>query len=140
MVENCGTGISVQMYSIGTIIRYNDVLNNDGGIAVMAIDYSWEHSTPLDTEVHYNNIVGNINYGVKSGLWGSNTGEVPAEEVDATNNWWGHASGPSGPSGRTNPDDVIIGKGDAVSDNVDWDPWLRRPVWTNPAGKDLPPS
>ncbi len=61
-------------------------------------------------------------------------------EIDATNNWWGHASGPSGPGGRTNPNDVVIGKGDAVSENVGWNPWLRRPVWTNPAGKDLPPS
>jgi len=140
LVEDNESGIVPQMYSIGTIIRYNDMLNNDEGIAVMAIDYSWEHSTPSGTEIHYNNIVGNVNYGVKSGLWGSNTGEVPAEEVDATNNWWGHASGPSGPDGRTNPDDVIIGKGDAVSDNVEWDPWLRMSVWTNPAGKDLPPG
>ena len=140
LVEDNESGIVPQMNSIGTIIRYNDVLNNDEGIAVMAIDYSWEHSTPSGTEIHYNNIVGNVNYGVKSGLWGSNTGEVPAEEVNATYNWWGHASGPSGPGGRTNPDDVVIGKGDAVSDNIDWDPWLRRPVWTNPAGKDLPPG
>jgi len=141
LVEGNESGIVPQMNSIGTIIRYNDVLNNDEGIAVMAIDYSWpEHSTPSGTEIHSNNIVGNVNYGVKSGLWGSNTGEVLAEEVDATKNWWGHASGPSGEHGRVNPDGKVVGKGDSVSDNVDWDPWLRRPVWTNPAGKDLPPD
>jgi len=140
LVENCDAGISVQGNSIGTIIRHNDVLNNDVGIESMAYDISWDHSTPSGTEVRYNNIVGNTDYGVRSVIYWHDTGEVPAEEVDATNNWWGHASGPSGPDGRTNPDDVVIGKGDAVSDNVDWNPWLRRPVWTNPAGKDLPPS
>ncbi len=128
LVEDNESGIVPQMYSMGTIIRYNDVLNNDEGIAVMAIDYSWEHSTPSGTEIHSNNIVGNINYGVKSGLWGSHTGNVLAEEVNATNNWWGHASGPGGEFGRTNPAGKIIGKGDAVSENVEWDPWLRKPV------------
>ena len=120
LAENCGTGISVQMNSTGTIISCNDVLNNDGGIAVMAIDYSWEHSTPSGTEIHCNNIVGNVNYGVKSGLWGSNTGNVPAEQVDATNNWWGDASGPYH---STNPD----GAGDAVSDYVDYSQWAYIP-------------
>jgi len=35
--------------------------------------------------------------------------------IDATNNWWGSASGPSG---------VGTGSGDAVSANVLFDPWL----------------
>ena len=34
--------------------------------------------------------------------------------VDATNNWWGDASGPSGKG---------FGTGDAVSDYVDYSPW-----------------
>ena len=141
LVENCEAGISIQANSIGTIIRYNDVLNNDVGIESMAYDLSWpEHSTPSGTQVHYNNIAGNEDYGVQSVVYWHHTGNVLAEEIDATNNWWGHASGPSGPGGRTNPDDVVIGKGDAVSDNVEWDPWLRMPVRTNPAGKDLPPG
>ncbi len=140
LVENCDAGISVQGNSIGTIIRYNDVLNNDTGIGSLAYDFSYDQSTPSGTQIHYNNIVGNENYGVKSSVWWHHTGNVLAEEVDATYNWWGHASGPSGLDGRVNKAGKVIGKGDAVSANVNWDPWLRMLVWTNPAGKDLPPS
>ena len=118
LVEGNECGISVQGNSIGTSIRYNDVLNNDTGIGSLAYDLSWDHSTPSGTEVHYNNIVGNENYGVASSVWWHDTGDILAEVVDATNNWWGHASGPSGVHGRTNPAGKFIGKGDAVSDTV----------------------
>jgi len=84
----------------------------------------------VNPAVHYNNIWDN-EFGINNQVAGIN--------LDATCNWWGHASGPSGPDGRTNPDGVEVGKGDAVSANVDWDSWLRRPVWTNPAEKPLPP-
>ena len=52
---------------------------------------------------------------MKSGLWGSDSGNIYPEEVDATNNWWGHSSGPDG---------VGPGTGDSVSTNVDYAPWL----------------
>jgi M6 family metalloprotease-like protein len=39
--------------------------------------------------------------------------------VDARGNWWGHVSGPSG---------VASGLGDAVSENVLYDPWLNRSI------------
>jgi hypothetical protein len=60
------------------------------------------------SSVYCNNIVGNgeTDTGVK------NSG---AGTLDAENNWWGHASGPSGAG---------AGSGDAVSTNVDYDPWL----------------
>jgi len=125
-----GSGIYIHELSVGNTIRYNDITGNNNGVFVN----SEKGDLPSGNSITYNNIAGNIHYGVLSTL--------PDTElsINATNNWWGHASGPSGPGGRTNPDDVVIGKGDAVSDNVEWDPWLRRPVWTNPAGKDLPPS
>ncbi|GAJ19007.1 unnamed protein product, partial [marine sediment metagenome] len=90
----------------------------------MAIDYSWEHSAPSGTEVHFNNIVGNID-GVVSGLWvssdgGNVPGTISAEQVDATNNWWGDISGPKHVD--TNPG----GTGNAVSENVEYVPWLTR--------------
>ena len=60
-------------------------------------------------EAHFNNIVGNTDYGVR------NDG---GETVDAIYNWWGDASGPyhliANPGGEGNP----------VSDNVDFEPWL----------------
>jgi len=55
-----------------------------------------------------NNIIDNNNFGVY------NDSTVI---VDATKNWWGDVSGPSG-SGK--------GIGDAVSNSVNYDPWLDR--------------
>ena len=55
---------------------------------------------------HHNNICCNADDGMEN-----QTGTT----VDAENNWWGDASGPGG---------VGPGTGDAVSANVDFDPWL----------------
>jgi hypothetical protein len=97
------------------------VLNNEGGISVYAMDSdTWgggEHSAPSGTEIHLNNIIGNTVYGVKSSKW-YDAGEVLAEEVDATLNWWGDATGPAHES---NPHTTPMG--DSVSDNVVFTPW-----------------
>lgn len=61
--------------------------------------------------INFNNIVGNTGTGVY-GVYNGGTGTL-----DAVNNWWGDASGPTHAG---NPG----GSGDAVSDNVDYDPWL----------------
>jgi len=70
---------------------------------------------------HFNNIAGNDLSGVHN---------AAIEEVDATNNWWGDASGPYNES--TNPD----GKGDGVSDNVDYSPWLNAEITPAAIGLD----
>ncbi|NMA94444.1 MAG: hypothetical protein GX974_00210 [Clostridiales bacterium] len=57
--------------------------------------------------INENQIVGNA--------WG--VFNATAQVVDATNNWWGSSSGPYQP--LLNPQ----GKGDQVSDNVDFTPW-----------------
>ncbi len=62
------------------------------------------------TTVHFNNIYDNTEYGI----WNED-----ATVLDATNNWWGDASGPS---------DEGPGSGDAVSVNVDYCPWLGAPI------------
>ena len=64
-------------------------------------------------EAHFNNIVDNSEGGVVNG------GNVT---VDATRNWWGDASGPFHES--LNPG----GRGDEVSENVDFEPWLEAEV------------
>lgn len=56
-------------------------------------------------------------------------------DVNATNNWWGNESGPYHPT--LNPD----GKGDEVSDYVDYEPWRTRPEnyqehYVSPEGND----
>lgn len=66
-------------------------------------------------EAHFNNIVGN-GYGLWNDL---------SETVDATHNWWGHASGPYHET--LNPD----GMGDEIDDinnDVDFAPWLEAEV------------
>ena len=68
----------------------------------------------IDTErvaIFCNIISGNTNYGVKV-----NTTSV-LQMVNAEDNWWGDASGPYHPTLN------LAGTGDAVSDNVDFDPW-----------------
>jgi len=112
----------------GNIIELNTLRNNPIGIQIWI---SGEGGTPIDwggetatsPEVHYNNIYDNSYGAISTNLEGT----IPMV-MDATLNWWGHASGPSGDGGRKNPAGKVIGKGDAVSENVDWDPWLPQPV------------
>ena len=89
----------------GVAITGNDIHNNIRGI--------WAQNFVVDgLAAHFNNIVGNTEYGVIN--------EDPENDVfDATNNWWGDDSGPSGEG---------PGTGDAVSTNVDYDPWVRSTV------------
>ena len=126
-VHDCHTGVRIESGAADSIIRYNDI--HDNTYAMRCGDEMGDNN-----EAHYNNFVNNI--GVDSGFT-NYAGSVSVhpdatETLDATLNWWGHASGPSGESGRTNPKGKIIGKGDSVSDDVDWDPWLSQPVSHTP--------
>ncbi|MGQ9543438.1 MAG: hypothetical protein ACUVTM_05050 [Candidatus Bathyarchaeia archaeon] len=71
--------------------------------------------TATNVHVNFNNIVGNSGVDV-FGVSNEGTGIL-----DAESNWWGSATGPTHAS---NPG----GTGDAVSDNVDFTPWLGAPV------------
>jgi hypothetical protein len=64
------------------------------------------------SRVGFNNIVGNQLYGIVNNCTGI---------LDARYNWWGNETGPAHPT--LNPD----GKGDSVSNNVDFKPWLVQP-------------
>lgn len=68
---------------------------------------------------HFNNIFANSSWGLVN--------DTDAA-IDATNNWWGHASGPSGPGGRLNKAGKEIGQGDAIFGPADWEPWLPQPI------------
>ena len=131
-IHDCHTGVKLEAVTYWTpydrarnvMIQYNDIYDND-----FAIRCGGEMGS--GNEAHYNNIFGNLG---ASWFWNGETyvGDVSnvhaTETFDATLNWWGHASGPSGDGGRKDSEDVVIGKGDSVSDNVDWDPWLPQPV------------
>ncbi|MCS3924206.1 right-handed parallel beta-helix repeat-containing protein [Methanosalsum natronophilum] len=84
-------------------LRFNDFYNNEYGILVSGGDnYGVKNTT-----AHENNIYGNVNGVVNM----NNNNEI----VNATSNWWGDSSGPSGVG--------LFGTGDFVSENVDFDPY-----------------
>ena len=107
-------GISIKGQDV--TITGNEINNNgDAGINIA------RHV--IDTErvaIHYNNITGNVNYGVKV-----DTASV-TEIVNATHNWWGDRRGPSCAMGEAEGHDQV--KGDRVSPNVRFAPWLREEV------------
>lgn len=115
IANNKGAGISIEGQNIDII--NNSIKGNGFGGSKYNVGV-YIKSGSQNVNVNDNNIESNV-----AGL----TNVAPAE-VDATRNWWGHASGPSGEGGRINPAGIIIGKGDAVSINVNWDPWLPKPV------------
>jgi parallel beta-helix repeat protein len=79
----------------------NDVENWEYGFEL----YEYPGNTLVSADINYNNIVGNT-YGIYN--WLNTT-------YDATCNWWGDVSGPSGNGSGT---------GDFVSDYIDFCPWL----------------
>jgi nitrous oxidase accessory protein NosD len=72
-----------------------------------------DNSTVL---IKFNSITGNDAYGLYV--------EDSTVTVNATDNWWGHASGPSGNVTDPVTSRIADGTGDAVSENVHFDPWL----------------
>lgn len=101
IATSLGAGVAIIGYSGTAAVWITDttISNNNAGI------YVHGGST---LEAHFSNIFGNSEYGLYNAEGGI---------VDATYNWWGHASGPLH---QTNP----LGKGNAVVGNVDFRPWL----------------
>ena len=140
--ENCGN----------TIVDNNDISDGINGIQIWSDDCTVENNTIYDMGstyavtkvtgdgVYYNSgiiigtnwltnnfkptgttITGNSIYNNSYGLYvrhyaTESPGDFSVLSVTATCNWWGNDSGPSGPGGT--------GSGDAVSLNVDYNPWL----------------
>jgi parallel beta-helix repeat protein len=97
-------------------IEDNQINENDYGIYLESVAGG---STVL---INSNHLAGNDDYGLYV--------EDSAVIVDATENWWGHPSGPSG--GVTDPVTSMIanGTGVAVSEYVHFDPWLTAYLYT----------
>jgi hypothetical protein len=88
-------------------VKANNFTGNHRGI------YVWPDQTELKgITVNFNNIAANSFSGVR------NEG---GETLDASRNWWGDASGPSGGG---------PGEGDAVVGGVRFEPWLGAPLVT----------
>ena len=91
-------------------ITYNNIINAiEDGIDIWSY---FGDVYPTDVKIHYNNIEGSGSYGI----WASE--ELAAQPVDARFNWWGSATGPYHPTLND------YGKGDNVSDNIDFWNWL----------------
>jgi len=88
----------------------NRIYGNDYGIYLESVT---GNSTVL---VKSNSLASNANYG----LYVKNS----TVTVNATNNWWGHASGPSGGVADPVTARAADGTGAAVSRYVRFDPWL----------------
>jgi len=95
-------GISLDSSERNTI-KNNTISDNHVGIYI--------ESSSQNNTVHYNNIFDNTECGI-------NATNNEGNSVDAIKNWWGDASGPYHPT--ENPD----GKGDNVTDYVEFEPWL----------------
>jgi len=112
-VKGSGSGkgfqVGIQIGKSGQTLTNISVTNNTVQMNLTGIKVL---SSAAGVVVNYNDISGNTNYGVEN---------TDTNTLDATNNWWGDASGPYHPT--TNPG----GTGEAVSDNVDYDPWLTLP-------------
>jgi hypothetical protein len=102
-IANCklrySQGCGIQIYSGSPEITHCSISDTLKGIYVQSGD-------PV---IYGNQLAGNASYG----LHNNSTTTLLAQY-----NWWGHLSGPY--HATTNPD----GKGDTVSDYVDYDPWV----------------
>ena len=96
-VEDTVKGIITGASPLTATITENIIRNNGIGIEV---------SSAENVAIHYNSFCGNTLFGVQH--------IGPPPEVDATNNYWCSASGPS----------HSPGEGDPVSGNVLYEPWL----------------
>lgn len=115
-VENAG----ISMAGVEDVtIAGNDIHDNGTGVALGVGNPQSVYPANSGIEVSNNNINGN-DLGVFN--------DDDSETIVATDNWWGHASGPGGPDGRRNPAGKEVGKGDDIEGDAVFDPWLKRSI------------
>jgi len=107
------TGITTQnglLNNSSVTIENNRIYGNDYGIYLEAV------AGGSSVFINRNSITGSSDYG----LYVKNS----TVTVNATHNWWGHATGPSGGVADPITRRVADGSGVAISGNVHFDPWL----------------
>ena len=108
-----GSGILLTGYAATNTSITGNTLTGNSGYGLLQEPSTYGNSICVgscNTAAHQNTISGN-------GLGGVDNGDA-ANQLDATSNWWGDPSGPSG---------VGPGSGDSVSANVLYAPWLTAP-------------
>jgi len=91
--------------------------NGRHGLNLVYIYTGSNNPEMTDVKIEFSNIYANGGSGVRVWSWWVDM-EI-TEVFDATHNWWGANDGPGGAG---------PGSGDAVSANVDYDPWLTAAV------------
>jgi len=127
--ENMGEGIRIRS-SYENVLVNNTIESNDGsGCMVISADRNifsgniiagnvrgiYFLSGSANNSFTNNHLYGNILYGIYA------LGNM-GDRVNATNNWWGHPTGPY------DPVDNPLGRGENISDYVDFNPWLKEGV------------
>ena len=110
---NTNRGI-VLSYSFHNTLRNNNIESNRIGIQLTGTSFT---GYSKNNTVYWNTISDNTEYGIDCS---NNDGNM----VNAVNNWWGDASGPYHPEKNSE------GKGDTVTDYVEFDPWIgKQKTW-----------
>jgi len=121
-----GDGILVRGKVGNVLIKHNPFEKNQRGIVVLQ---EGGH-LPAGIAAHHNGLGGCVQWGLQVHGRAARAGQNG--RVNAVNNWWGDAKGPSGQGS---------GRGSAVSDGVVFDPWLARyfePTWESLAQDSVP--
>jgi len=112
VIKYAGQG-AIATSSASPTIKYATLTRNSGGIRLSGASF------PIITT---NSIYRNSSYGL---------GYAGTAVVLAETNWWGHYSGPYDPSNNSSDPTHLynpLGRGDRVSDYVDYEPWSRLPM------------
>ena len=110
--NNGRTGLVLYRSNSNLIIN-NTISHNERGLWVTGSTMAGQYSE--DNNAHYNVITFNTAYGID--LSGNDD-----NEINATENWWGHVTGPYNPV--LNPE----GQGDNITDDAPFDPWTGKPT------------
>lgn len=97
-------------------VEDNQIHENDYGIYLESV------AGDSIVFIKFNSLAGNDDYGLYV--------EDSAVIVDATYDWWGDASGPSGGVADPVTSTIADGTGAAVSEHVHFDPWLTTYLYT----------
>lgn len=101
IISNCGDGIYIDNHSGGTVYVQKNIISGNTGAGIMlgtSANGDW-------VEVRWNNIFSNSSGIVHNG----------SNQLDAPLNFWGNPHGPTHDG---------INYGDAISSNIDFQPWL----------------
>ncbi|NLW18692.1 MAG: right-handed parallel beta-helix repeat-containing protein [Candidatus Cloacimonetes bacterium] len=122
-------------YIDGCVIRYGakGIFMTDGTSTPISKCYIYGNELGIYCNGNANPVIGGPEVGDGNSIYGNTSFGVINDSgliIDARNNWWGFSSGPYH---STNPN----GEGNAVSNNILFDPWRSSDIGDAPAGFNL---